>query len=107
MSHQMSIVLTTVASEGDAEVLGGKLLGANLAACVQEIPVRSRYRWKGKVQCESEILMLVKTASGCVAAAMAAIRKEHPYELPEIIVLPVRGGIPEYLTWIADETRAI
>jgi periplasmic divalent cation tolerance protein len=107
MAAKMSVVITTVANERDAEALGGKLLGANLAACIQEVAVKSRYRWKGEVQCEPEVLMLVKTATERVADAMAVIHTEHPYDLPEIIVLPVGSGIPEYLAWVAAETRAL
>lgn len=106
MTEPISIVLTTVANEQDAAELASLLLSENLAACVQELPIRSRYRWKGEVQCDPEILLLVKTSAGRAAAAMAAIRKAHRYEIPEIVVLPTSSGLPEYIAWVTAETQA-
>ncbi len=67
--------------------------------------IRSSYRWKDEVLCEPELLLLVKTAADRAEAAVAAIRAIHPYDLPEIIVLPVVGGLADYLNWIDVETR--
>ena len=98
-------ILTTVAQAQDAARIAEMLLRDKLAACVQEMTIRSRYRWKGKVQCDPELLLLIKTTADRAEAAVVAIRKIHPYELPEIIVLPVVGGLAEYMNWINDETR--
>jgi periplasmic divalent cation tolerance protein len=104
MADSVSIVLTTVANDQHAAELGDLLLNEHLAACIQEIPIRSRYRWKGAVQSDSEVLLLVKTAHARVAAVVEAIRKHHRYELPEILLLPSSSGLPEYIAWVHTET---
>lgn len=106
MTEGVSIILTTVANDQHAAELGDLLLNEHLAACIQEIPIRSRYRWKGAIQCDSEVLMLVKTAHDRVAAAVDAIRKNHRYELPEILVVPSSTGLAEYVAWVSAETAA-
>jgi periplasmic divalent cation tolerance protein len=98
-------VMTTVAEAEDAVRIAGMLLRDKLAACVQEMAIRSHYRWKGEVQCGPEVLLLVKTTADRAESAVDAIRKMHPYDLPEIIVLPVVGGLAEYMSWIEGETR--
>ncbi len=97
--------MTTVTKPEDAARIAEVLLREKLAACVQEMAIRSRYQWKGEIQCEPELLLLVKTAADRADAAVAAIRKIHPYDLPEIIVLPVIGGLAEYTNWVNVETR--
>jgi periplasmic divalent cation tolerance protein len=98
-------IITTVAQAEDAARIGDMLLRDKLAACVQEMTIRSRYRWKDKIQCDPEILLLIKTAGDRAETAVTAIRKIHPYDLPEIIVLPVEGGLAEYMDWVNVETR--
>ena len=98
-------IITTVAQGEDAARIAEMLLREKLAACVQEMTIRSRYRWKDGIQCEPEFLLLVKTAGDRAEAAVTAIRKIHPYELPEIVVLPVVGGLADYMNWINVETR--
>lgn len=104
MTDGVSIILTSVSNEQHAAELGDMLLTAHLAACIQEIPIRSRYRWKGAVQTDSEVLLLVKTAHERVEAAVEAIRKTHRYELPEILVVPSSSGLAEYVMWVSAET---
>ena len=98
------LVMTTVDSTGLAASIATALVEQRLAACVQEMPVRSHYRWEGNVQNDVETLLFVKTSPQSAAAAMDAIRKLHPYDVPEIITLPVTGGLPAYLDWISAET---
>jgi len=98
-------IITTVAHGDDAARIAEMLLRGKLAACVQEMTIRSRYRWKDEVRCEPELLLLVKTAADRAEATVNAIRQIHPYDLPEIIVLPVAGGLPEYMSWVDAETR--
>ena len=105
MTKEVVTIITTVALEEDAASIAEMLLRDRLAACVQEITIRSRYRWKDEIRCEPEVLLLVKTARDRAESAVTAIRKIHPYELPEIIVLPVVGGLADYLAWIDVETR--
>lgn len=105
MSNTMCIVLTTVASEDDAEVMAEMLLERRLAACTQHLTVGSRFRWNDAVQTENEVLVLVKTAADRVNDTVAAIRSNHKYDLPEIVSIPVDGGLPAYVDWVVSETR--
>ena len=105
MSSKICIVLTTVASEDDAEAMAGMLLEQRLAACTQQFAVGSRFRWNGAIQTENEVLMLVKTAADRVNDAVAAIRDHHKYDLPEIISIPVDSGLPAYVDWVVAATR--
>ena len=83
------------------------LIESRLAACVNVLsPCRSVYRWKGQVEEAEEFPMLVKTTRERYADLEAAIRRHHPYELPEIIAVPLAGGLPAYLEWVASETSA-
>ena len=99
------LVLTNLPDRPAAEKLAQTLVGERLAACVSILaPCRSVYRWNGVVQSEEEIPVLAKTTSERYAALEAAIRSNHPYELPEIVAVPIRGGLPGYLAWVAAET---
>jgi periplasmic divalent cation tolerance protein len=98
-------IMTTVARVEDAQRIADMLLRDRLAACVQEMTVRSRYRWENELKCEPELLLLIKTAADRAQAAVTAIRNVHPYELPEILVLPVINGLTQYMNWIWKQTR--
>lgn len=101
------LVLTNLPDRPSAEALASELVEARLAACVNVLaPCHSIYRWQGALQTASEVPLLIKTRSERYAALEAAIRKRHPYQLPEIIALPVTAGLPDYLAWVAAETRA-
>jgi periplasmic divalent cation tolerance protein len=99
------VVTTTVASDEQADRLADAIIAQRLAACVQIVPVRSVYHWQGRVERANECLLLAKTAADRADALVAAIRARHPYALPEILVQPLSGGLPEYLEWIARETH--
>lgn len=103
METQAILIMTTVDSEELARSLAGRLLERRLAACVQEVRIASRYRWEGAVQCDAEILLLVKTSRKAAAGAMQVIEENHSYDVPEIIALPVTDGLPAYLDWIGKE----
>lgn len=101
------LVLTNLPDRGSAERLADSLLAQNLAACVNILsPCHSVYRWKGEIQHEDEHPVLVKTTRQRYPALEAAIRSGHPYELPEIIAVPVTLGLSAYLDWVAAETSA-
>jgi periplasmic divalent cation tolerance protein len=101
------LVLTNLPDRQAAERLAETLIERRLAACVNILaPCRSVYRWQGAVQHDEEHPMLIKTSADRYAALEAAIRGGHPYELPEIIAVPVERGLPAYLDWVAQETRA-
>jgi len=91
------LVLTNLPERAAAE---------RLAACVNILaPCRSVYRWKGAVQHEEEHPMLIKTTAERYPALEQALRTGHPYELPEIIAVPIERGLPAYLQWVAAETK--
>jgi periplasmic divalent cation tolerance protein len=99
------LVLTNLPDRAAAERLADSLIEKRLAACVNILaPCRSSYRWKGAVQHDEEHPVLNKSTTESYAALEAAIRAGHPYDLPEIIALPVERGLPAYLEWVAAET---
>ena len=99
------LVLTNLPDRAAAEALAAQLVERRLAACVNILaPCRSVYRWQSEVQHEEEHPMLIKTTLERYPALEQAIRAGHPYELPEIVAVPLERGLPEYLRWIAEET---
>jgi periplasmic divalent cation tolerance protein len=101
------LVFTNLPDRAAAEMLADALIEARVAACVNILaPCRSVYRWKDGVQHDEEHPLLIKTTAECYAALEAAIRERHPYELPEIIAVPVERGLPAYLNWLAEEVRS-
>ena len=101
----MLLVITNLPDRGAAEKLADALIEGRLAACVNILPpCRSVYRWKGEVQHDEEFPLLIKTTRARYAALEQAIRAGHPYELPEIVAVPVERGLPAYLDWISEQT---
>jgi periplasmic divalent cation tolerance protein len=100
------VVLTTCAAEADAERMARALVEGRLAACVNVVPgVRSFYRWKGEVDSGVEFLLIVKTSRDLFPALRAEMEKLHPYELPELLALPVVAGAENYLSWFQAGLR--
>ena len=100
------LVLTTVPERAGAEALARELLAARLAACIQVGgAVQSLYHWRGEIETASEIPLAIKTRAALYARVEAAIRERHPYELPEIVVVPISDGLPGYIDWIHAETE--
>ena len=101
------LVLTNLPDRASAERLADLLVERRLAACVNILaPCRSVYRWKDAVQHDEEHPMLIKTTAERYGALEQALREGHPYELPEIIAVPIEGGLPAYLDWVSAETKA-
>ena len=100
-------VLSTVPNIKKARQLAGLLVSKRLAACIQILPgLESHYRWKGKKETSKEVLLLIKTRASLYKKLEAAILKNHPYEVPEIVCLPITKGSKAYLRWISKETIA-
>ena len=99
------LVLTNLPDRAAAERLADALIGARLAACINILaPCRSVYRWKDAVQRDEEHPVLIKTTEARYAELEQAIRANHPYELPEIVAVPIERGLPAYLEWLGSET---
>jgi periplasmic divalent cation tolerance protein len=99
------LVITHLPDEARARALAGVLVEARLAACVNILaPCRSVYRWQGRVEDAAEVPLLIKTTAARYPALEAAIRRHHPYELPEIVAVSPSHGLPDYLAWVATET---
>jgi periplasmic divalent cation tolerance protein len=100
------LVLTNLPNRAAAERLADLLVAHRLAACVNILaPCRSVYRWKDALQNDEEHPLLVKTTTERYGELEAAIRAQHPYELPEIIAVPIERGLPAYLQWVQAETK--
>jgi periplasmic divalent cation tolerance protein len=101
----MLLVITNVPDQQSAFALAEKLVSLKLAACVNCLPgIHSVYRWQGKIEQTTEVALLIKTRPNRYPELENAIRKAHPYDVPEIIALPVERGLPGYLAWVAEET---
>jgi periplasmic divalent cation tolerance protein len=99
------LVYTNLPDRAAAEKLAEALVEQRLAACVNIVgPCRSVYRWQGVVQKDEEHLMLIKVSAARYADLEQAIRAAHPYELPEIVAVPIERGLPAYLEWVDAET---
>ena len=103
---QIRVVLVTVPDQKTGSDLARALVGEKLAACVNILPgVRSVYSWQGKIEDEAELLLIIKTRAGLVEKLSRRVAELHPYDEPEVISLPVDGGSPGYLDWVARETK--
>lgn len=103
----VAVALSTVGSAEDAERLARALVERRLAACVSVVPgLVSTYRWKGEVCRDEERLLVIKTRADGVEALREALVAMHPYELPELVVLPVSAGHPPYLEWVGASVRS-
>ena len=101
------IVLSNLPDRDAALALAGKLVERRLAACVNVLSeCTSVYRWQGKVETAAEVPVLIKTTAARYPALEQAILELHPYELPEIVAVPMCGGLAAYLQWVAAETRS-
>ena len=101
--HSVVIVLTTIGAGTDATPLARTLVGEQLAACVNLLPVMtSVYRWKGAIEEDREQQLVMKTTRDRLAALEARLRELHPYEVPEFLVLAVESGSEAYMTWVRE-----
>jgi periplasmic divalent cation tolerance protein len=103
--ERVLVVLTNLPDRVSAERLAGVLVERRAAACVNIMAeCRSVYRWQGVVEHAEEVPLLIKTTEAAYPELGKLIREHHPYELPEIVAVPVAAGLPAYLDWVAQET---
>ena len=101
------VVFSNLPDRDAALALARALVERRLAACVNVLAqCTSVYRWQGTTETAPEVPVLIKTTAERYPALEQAIRELHPYELPEIVAVPIRGGLPGYLQWVAAETRS-
>ena len=106
MIDNVLIVLTNCPDADVADRLARTLVEQKLAACVNRLPaVHSVYRWQGSVERAVEVPLLIKSTRERLPEIQEAIRALHPYEVPEIVAIPVVAGLPAYLRWVVDETQ--
>ena len=105
MASEIRILLCTCPPDA-AEAVATALLEQRLVACVNAVPgVVSRYWWQGKLEKDTETLLVLKTDAARVAEVVAALPAIHPYEVPELLSVPVDAGNPAYLDWVSGELR--
>ena len=103
MRNTPLIVLCTVPDAETAEEIANILIADNLAACVNIIPgITSIYRWEDRIERDEELLLIIKTRGKVYQALQEKITDLHPYELPEVIAVPIQNGLPAYLSWLAQ-----
>ncbi|MGH8280009.1 MAG: divalent-cation tolerance protein CutA [Gammaproteobacteria bacterium] len=106
MEENQLVVFCTCPDRESGERLGGALVQERLAACVNVVPgLTSIYRWEGALKMEPECLLIIKAMASRFADLRQRLRELHPYELPEIIALPICDGDPEYLKWLTANAR--
>jgi periplasmic divalent cation tolerance protein len=106
MPTPLLLILCTVPDHKTAQHLAGQLIEEGWAACVNiSAPVTSLYRWRGKLEQSDEIQLFIKTTQEHYPACESAIRAAHPYELPEIIAVPVEHGLDDYVNWVERCTK--
>jgi periplasmic divalent cation tolerance protein len=104
MPESYCVILTTVGSQDEAQGLADVLVSRKLAACVQIVDIASTYRWKGELQHDNEHLLLIKTSAHLYQQVETAIVENHSYDVPEVVQLPIVGGLKNYLDWITEST---
>lgn len=106
--NEILLVITNLPDAQSAAKLAQQLVEAHAAACVNQLaPCNSTYRWQDKIETATEVPLLIKTTMAAYPRLEQLIRAAHPYELPEIIAVPVAVGLPAYLDWVNNETKII
>jgi periplasmic divalent cation tolerance protein len=104
---EILLVLTNLPDANSAASLARKIVESRTAACVSQLsPCVSTYHWRGSIETSTEVTLLIKTTRAAYPELEKLIGLAHPYELPEIVAVPVMAGLPAYLDWVASETRS-
>ncbi|EXB91536.1 Protein CutA [Morus notabilis] len=100
------VVYVTVPNKEEGKKLAESLVREKLAACVNRVPgIESVYQWQGEVQTDAEELLIIKTRESLLEALKEHVKANHPYDVPEVIALPITGGSTAYLEWLKNSTR--
>ena len=103
----LACCMTTVASKQEAQQLASDLLAKSLAACVQiDGPIESHYHWNGKLNQDDEFRLLIKTTVGSWPKLQRYLESSHPYDEPEIILIPINDASPGYRNWVVTQTQS-
>lgn len=103
---EVLLVFCTCPEDSTAAQIANTLVEEGLAACVNRLPaMSSTFRWKGRVKTEAEVQMVIKTSRAGYPALERRLRDLHPYELPEVLAVPVQAGFSEYVKWIIDSVN--
>lgn len=106
MTDKFHVVISTCPTKAFADQLASRIVQAELAACVSVIPgLTSYYRWRGQVERNEEVLLLIKSRTDVFDALQDMIASQHPYELPEIVAVPITTGSAPYLKWLDASVR--
>ena len=100
------LLTRTFADDSSVQIMWDRRMSERrLAACVHTLPPGlSRYRWQGQIECKVEITLIIKCTTNCYPEVEAEILRQHPHEVPEIVALPVRFGLPAFIDWVRIET---
>jgi periplasmic divalent cation tolerance protein len=105
MGGEIRVALSTFPDAETARRIAAQLVSEKFAACANIVPaIESIYRWQGKVEQATEVLVLFKTTAAAWAPFQEKLKSLHPYGVPEIICLEVRDGLPDYLRWVSENT---
>ena len=105
--NEVLLVMTNLPDRDVAERIASSLVTEGVAACVNVLAdCTSVYHWEGKLNRTTEVPLLIKTTKAAYPRLQDVLHKLHPYEIPELIALPVSAGLPEYLNWVVQETQA-
>ena len=106
-SSECVVVLVTVPKVAEAEGIADALVGDRKAACVNVVPqVCSKFWWQGRIDSAEEALLVIKTRADLLDELIALVKRNHSYEVPEIVALPIIGGSQDYLDWLIEETES-
>ncbi len=101
------IAITTTNNEREARMLAERMVRERLAACVQIVPkIQSIYEWDGEIHNDMEHMLIIKSREECVKNLKAFMEKNHSYEVPEFLVMPVVDGLEDYFKWLKDNTKS-
>jgi periplasmic divalent cation tolerance protein len=106
MTSEYCIAMTTLEDEESASRLARSVVEAKLAACVQLIDIRSTFSWEGRLEDATEVLVLMKTRADVYERLQQFICDHHPYDVPEILQIPMTSGYGPYLSWLNDNTTS-